>query len=112
MKLDKERSKKAIIESISALRLEGVGMEDVLKAEREKTQRLKDLVRAHEANLAAKGNQDSGEIKLKEKLKKEDRIRSRSRDKKKSKKEKKSKKDKKSKKEKSKQNKIHSLYKI
>ena len=37
-----------MIDSASSLRLEGVGMDELLKAEKEKTQRLKALVKEHE----------------------------------------------------------------
>jgi len=103
-----------LIDSASSLRLEGVGMDELLKAEKEKTQRLKALAKEHENRQT----QGQGPDQQSEDAKKDgfllQRNRSRSQDRKKHKKDKKSKhkKEKKSKKEKSKKEKIRSLYKI
>ena len=90
------------------MRLEGVGMEELLKAEKEKTERLKAMAREHEQRLLGK-TESKLEVSLGQKEGKH-RDRSRSRDKKKGKKDKKAKKDKHDKKKK--RDGVSKLYKI
>lgn len=86
-------------------------MDELLRAEKEKTQKLKDLAREYESKKFK-----SDQIETQDGETKSDNLpyrgRSRSQDRKKSKKDKKPKKDKKSKKEKNKKSKIFNLYKI
>lgn len=110
IKLDKERSKKALADSNSALRLEGVGMDEILRLEKEKTQRLKDLAKEHEARQARATGLEKPSKDNKKSKKSAERQRSRSRDRKDRKDRKKEKK--KRKKESERKEKIKNLYKI